>query len=85
MSPFEVQQQLIDAAELGKTAARMSPEKARGLSRDGMNRLMAGVRQWVDLEGPGMPFQNPEWRRSIVNTPDEAQEAFSLGRVDISA
>ena len=84
VSPFEVQQQLIDAAELGKTAARMSPEKARELNRERMNRLMQAVQDWVDLEGHRLRPERPEWAQANINTAVEAQEAFFLVR-EISA
>lgn len=78
VSPFEVQQKLIDASETGKTTARMATEKARGLNREEMNRLMRAVQEWVDLEGHRLRSERPEWAQANIKTAAEAQEAFSL-------
>lgn len=77
---FEVQEKLIGAPASVVTGAVLPSAQARRLNRQAVDRLMRNVREWVDLEGPGLDLRYPEWARTGIDAPESAQQAFELVR-----
>ena len=77
---YEVQGKIMGAPQLAPTLKRMRSDKARGVDRDTMDRLMRDAQEWVDLGGPQLNSDYPEWARSNVSRAEEAQEALRLVR-----
>lgn len=80
VSLFEVQEKLIGAPASVATDAVMPAAQARQFNREDVDRLMWNVREWGDLEGPGLGLRYPEWARAGIDSPESAQQAFELVR-----
>ena len=80
VSLYEVQEKIIGAPEQVQACGGMRSDKARFLNREAMDRFMLDVQEWIDLGGHLLDSQYPEWARSNITAPEEAQEAFRLIR-----
>ena len=84
MSAYEVFSKLIGSPPSLQDIPQLRSDDARTINQQDMNRLMENVRNWIDLDGPALHSQYPEWNRSNINTPEDARRAFDLVR-DLSS
>ena len=75
-----MQGRLIGAPQEALAPEGMPPDRARGLDREAVDRLMRDVQEWVDLGGHRLNADYPEWARSSISRPEGAQEALRLVR-----
>ena len=80
MSAYEMFTKLIGAPSSLQNVPQLPSSDAKAINRQGMNRLMENIREWIDLGGPELHSQYPEWDRSNINTPEDARRAFDLVR-----
>ena len=77
---YEVQGGIMGAPQEALALEGMPPDRARGLDREAVDRLMRDARKWVDLGGHRLNADYPEWARSNISRTEEAQEALRLVR-----
>ena len=75
--------ELLGAPSEVSEVGAMSGQLARGLDRDGLDRLMRDVVEWVGLGGHRLVEEYPEWAGSRISTAREARDGLSMVR-DIS-
>ena len=77
---YEVQGKIMGAPQEALAPEGMPPDRARRLDREAVDRLMRDVQEWVDLGGHRLNADYPEWARSSISRPVQAQEALRLVR-----
>ncbi len=80
VSLYEVQEKLMGSPGEVHSVSRMDLSPAREVSRSAVDRSMRGIQEWVDLGGPSLESQYPEWARAKVASSTEALEALNLVR-----
>ena len=80
VSLYEVQEKLMGSPEAVQSVSRMDPSQAREVNRTAMDQLMRVIQEWVDLGGPSLESQYPDWARAKVASSAEALEALNLVR-----
>ena len=64
---YEVQGGIMGAPQEALASEGMPPDRARGLDREAVDRLMRDAREWVDLGGHRLNTDYPEWARSNIS------------------
>lgn len=80
VSLYEAQEKLMGSPEAVSSVSRMDLSRAREVSRSAVDQLMRVIQEWVDLGGPSLESEYPEWARSNIGSSAEALEALNLVR-----
>ena len=76
ISLYDLQSRVLGIAEDAALSHRLPKETAARLSLDDLGTVSDLVGEWIELGGPHLPSEHPEWNSAAIATSQDAQKVF---------